>query len=214
MTIILTPGLRKLLLAAHMIFSIGWLSAVVVFVAHSIVGITSADRQIITAAYIAMWLSCWLVIVPANIGSLLTGIVQAFFTPWGLIKHWWIVVKLILTIGCTILLLLHTNQISYLAQTAAQSVLTNPELVGLRMEIMVKAAAAVIVLIAITAISVYKPWGLTPYGTSKLRQLPQAGVGGKPIAGKTKVLLCVLVALVLLVMLFFIHRHFGGSMHH
>lgn len=164
-----------------------------------------------SAAYIAMWLSCWLVIIPSNIGSLLTGLIQALCTPWGLFKHWWILVKFILTIGCTVLLLLHTNQIDYLAQTASDFAST--ELYGLRTEIMYKAALALLVLIAITTISVYKPWGLTLYGQRKLREQNQSRADSKAITKKSKILY-VLLGLLILVILFILHRHFGGGMHH
>lgn len=211
MAFILTPRLRKFVLTAHIIFSVGWAGAVAVFLAHSIVGLTSSDNQIISAAYIAMWLSCWWVIIPSNIGSLLTGLVQAFCTPWGLFKHWWILVKFILTIGCTVLLLLHTNQIGHLAQTA--SGLASTELQGLRVEIMYKTTLALLVLIAITTISVYKPWGLTPYGQRKIREQNQARSDSKTITTKSKIMY-VLLGLLILVVLFIIHRHFGGGMNH
>lgn len=210
MVFALTPRWRKVVLTTHIIFSVGWLGAVAVFVAHAIVGLASADKQIIAVAYIAMWLSCWLVIIPASISSFFTGLIQALFTPWGLFKHWWIVIKFILTAGCTILLFLHTSQISYLAQTAADSALSNPQLYDLRAEIMIKAAAAVIVLAGITVISVYKPWGLTPYGLQKSGEKNH----GKQLTTKTKTLLYVLLLLLVLTMLFFIHRHFGGNIHH
>jgi len=212
MTFTLTPRLRKFVLITHIIFSVGWTGAVAVFLAHAIIGLTSSDNQIISAAYIAMWLSCWLVIIPSNIGSLLTGLVQALCTPWGLLKHWWIFIKFILTIGCTVLLLLHTNQIGYLSQTASDFAST--ELQGLRIEIMYKAALALLVLIAITTISVYKPWGLTPYGQRKVREQNQSRADSKAITTKSKKILYVLLGLFILVILFILHRHFGGGMHH
>lgn len=211
MTFTLTPRLQKFVLTTHIIFSVGWAGAVAVFLTHALVGLTTADNKIMSAAYIAMWLSCWLVIIPSNTGSLLTGLIQALCTPWGLFKHWWILVKLILTIGCTVLLLLHTNQIGYLAQTA--SAFASTELYGLRVEIMYKAALALIVLIAITTISVYKPWGLTSYGQRRLREQNQLRADNKPITKKSKILY-VLLGLFILVILFILHRYFGGGMHH
>jgi hypothetical protein len=207
MTCNLKPGMRKFLLTTHIIFSVGWAGAVAVFLAHAIVGLTTSDNNMMSAAYVAMCLSCWLVIVPANLGSLLTGLVQALCTPWGLFRHWWILIKLILTIGCTILLFLHTSQIGYLAQTAPEPAGTR--LQGLRVEIMYKAAAALLVLMAITAISVYKPWGLTPFGQRKLRERTDS----KTLSTKSK-WLYVLFGLLILLVFFMLHRHLGGSIHH
>lgn len=50
----MTPSLRKLVLTAHVTFSVGWLGAVAVFLAFVITGLTSQDAQIVRSAYQAM----------------------------------------------------------------------------------------------------------------------------------------------------------------
>ena len=65
------------------------------------------------AAYIAMELTGWFVIVPLSLASLLTGLVQSLGTTWGLFRHYWVLVKFLLTIGATIVLLLHMPTVSY-----------------------------------------------------------------------------------------------------
>jgi hypothetical protein len=79
---------RKLMLTAHITFSMGWLGAVAVFLALAITGLTSHDAPLVRAAYLAMGLSGWLVIVPSSFAALLTGVLQALGTPWGLFKHY------------------------------------------------------------------------------------------------------------------------------
>ncbi len=37
----MTPGLRKFVLTAHIVFSVGWIGAVAAFLALAIVGLTS-----------------------------------------------------------------------------------------------------------------------------------------------------------------------------
>ena len=64
------------MLTAHITFSVGWLGAVAVFLAHSIAGLTSEDTMIVRTAYLAMNLSAWIIILPACMGGLLTGIFQ------------------------------------------------------------------------------------------------------------------------------------------
>ena len=82
----LTPRLRKLALTAHVTSSVGWLGAVAGFMAVSIAGLTSQDAQVVRAAYLAMELTSWFVIVPLAVAALLTGIVQSLGTPWGLFR--------------------------------------------------------------------------------------------------------------------------------
>jgi hypothetical protein len=85
---IMTPGLRKFALTAHVTSSAGWLGAVTAFLALAVAGLTSQDAQLVRAAYLAMELTGWFVIVPFGIATLVTGLVQAVGTPWGLFRHY------------------------------------------------------------------------------------------------------------------------------
>jgi hypothetical protein len=153
------PRLSKFVLTSHITFSVGWLGAVAVFLVLAIAGLTSKDAQLARASYLAMELSAWFLIVPLCFASLLTGIVQSLGTKWGLFKHYWIIVKLFLTIVATIFLLLHMQPINYLAGIAADASFSNTQDYGLRMQIIAQAGAAILVLLAATTISIYKPWG-------------------------------------------------------
>jgi hypothetical protein len=166
----MSPDIRKLVLTSHIIISVGWLGAVAGFLALSIAGLTGDDPQTVRGAYVAMELSGWFVIVPLSFGALLTGLIQSLGTPWGLFKHYWILVKFILTIGATVLLLLHMQPVSLLAGIASETELLNTEQRGLRIQLIADAGAALLVLIVNTVLSVYKPWGRTPYGIRKQQE--------------------------------------------
>src|SRR5919106_3182566 len=103
----MTLRLRKFALTAHITFSVGWLGAVVAYLALAIAGLTSHDAQMVRAAYLSMELMGWFVIVPFSLAALLSGLVQSLGTQWGLFRHWWILVKLLLTVIATIVLLRH-----------------------------------------------------------------------------------------------------------
>lgn len=152
-----SPNLRKLVLTTHITFSVGWFGAVAVFLALAIAGFTSQNIQVIRAAYIAMGLSTWFVILPACFGALLSGLIQSLGMPWGLFKHYWIAVKLLFTILSTLVLLLHMQSISYLAEVASETPLSDTDLRGLRIQLIADAGAALLVLLIIIAISIYKP---------------------------------------------------------
>lgn len=155
----------KLMLTTHITFSVGWLGTVTAFLALSIVGLVAND-QTVRACYIGMEIIAWFVIVPFCFASLLTGLIQALGTHWGLFKHWWILVKLVLTVIATLILILHMQPISYLAHVATQKISASDELKSLRVRIIADAAAAILVLVAITTVSVYKPWGRIQFGLS------------------------------------------------
>ena len=156
------PGVRKFALTVHVTSSVGWLGAVTAYIALDVAAVTSEDLQTVRGAYMAMELLVWSVIVPLALASLLTGIVLALGTQWGLLRHYWVLVKLLLTVVATIVLLLETDVISYLADAAASS--TDPrELPGT----LPHSVGGLVVLLTTTILSVFKPRGLTPYGWRK-----------------------------------------------
>ncbi len=160
----MTAGMRKFALTAHVTSSVGWLGAVAGFLALAIAGLTSPDARMVRAAYLAMELTTWFVIVPLSIASPLTGIIQSLGTTWGLFRHYWIVAKLVITIPASLVLLLHLRPIGHMARAVEATTLAHGELSAMRLQLVVNAGAAVVVLLVATALSVYKPRGRTSYG--------------------------------------------------
>jgi hypothetical protein len=111
-----------------------------------------------------MDLTAWFVIVPLVFASLLTGIIQSLGTPWGLLRHYWVIAKLMLTIVVTLVLLLQLELIAYLADAASKTSFSSAELLGLRRSPVIHAAGGLLVLLVPVALSLYKPRGMTRYG--------------------------------------------------
>jgi hypothetical protein len=106
----------------------------------------------------------WYVIVPFSVVSLVTGLVQARGTQWGLLRHYWVLAKLAMNLFATAVLLLYMQTLTLLADAAralapdgAASALRTPSP-------MIHAAAAAALLVVALVLSVYKPRGLTGYG--------------------------------------------------
>lgn len=161
------PRLRKFVLTAHVTFAVGWLGAVAGFLALAIAGLTSRDAQLVRSAYLAMELITRFVIVPLSFAPLITGPVLSLGTPWGLFRHYWILVKLLITVLSTIILLVHIRPIIDLAAAAAEAALFGADLHRMQVQMVVASGAALLALLAATALAVYKPRGMTPYGWRK-----------------------------------------------
>ena len=165
---LMSSSLRKLTLTAHVISSVGWVGALVVFLAHSIVSLASNDVQLVRTACMAMALTAWFVVLPFSLASLATGIVQAWGTTWGLLRHYWVVVKLVLTVVATAVLLLKLTPIDSLAAAASSVSFTASDLLALKASLLVHAAAGLFLLVVTTALAIYKPAGLTSLGKAVL----------------------------------------------
>lgn len=155
----MTTRLRKLGLTTHVSLSVGWLGAVAAYLVLALTGLATHDGGMATAAYRAMEVVGWTIIVPCSVAALLSGLLQALGTEWGLFRHYWIVAKISLTVPATAVLLLHIPSVSRMARLAMDTALVNGDFAQLRMQLVVHAVGGLLVLLAITALSVYKPWG-------------------------------------------------------
>jgi hypothetical protein len=160
----MTLGLRKFALTAHVTFSVGLLGSIAAFLALAVAGLISQDAQVVRAAYLAMELSARFVIVPLALASLLTGLIQSLGTPWGLFRHYWVLVKLLLTVFATVVLLVKMDLIGYAARLAAETTLSRADLRAAGLQLVVHAAGGLLVLLVPAILSVYKPPGVTRYG--------------------------------------------------
>lgn len=175
----MTPAVRKFALTAHVVSSVGWLGAVAGFLVLSIAGLSRHDPETVRGVYVAMNLVGLYAIVPLSLAALTTGVIQSLGTPWGLFRYYWVVIKLVLTIGATLLLLLH--QFTAVAGAAKRVTNSSPDTlphVGSWGTMLVgDSGAAILVLLGATILAIYKPWGLTPYGRRALRADRSASAG-------------------------------------
>jgi len=166
----MTPGVRKFALTVHVTSSVGWLGSVAAFLGLAVTGLTSRDAHKVRSAYIGMELTGQYVIVPLSFASLITGLVQALGTTWGLFRHYWVLAKLLINVLATALLLLHMRPISHMASLAIAGKLSVSDHRNVQVQLVADAGLALVALVAATAFSIYKPRGLTSYGRRRLRE--------------------------------------------
>jgi hypothetical protein len=197
----MSRGLRKLALTSHVTSSVGWLGAVVAYLAVASVGLTSQDEQLVRSVYLVTELIIRFVIVPISLAAVLTGLVQSLGTEWGLFRHYWVATKFVLTVVATIILLIHMQTVSHMSAIAAGTALSTSDYETMRLQMVVHAAGGLIVLLTATTLSIYKPWGKTPYG--RREEIRARG----PLRPST-VVLVLLAALVILMLVL----HLAGGM--
>ena len=161
---IMPPRVRKLALATHLTFSVGWIGAVVAYLALGVAAASSQDAQTVRGAWIAMEMTGWYVIVPLAVGSLITGLVMALGTKWGLFRYYWVMFAFILTTLASIVLLLHMPTVSSLADVAREANGTRLDELG---GDLFHPAVGLVVLLVIQVLNIYKPPGMTRYGWRK-----------------------------------------------
>ncbi len=156
------PLLRRFTLTAHITSSVGWIGAVFVFIALAVIGLVSNDAQTVRGAYLVIEPAAWFVLVPLAFASLLSGIVLSLGTPWGLLRHYWVVFKLAITVLATIILLLYLETFQVMADVAADP---NADLSVVRnISPLLHGVLALLTPLVATVLAVYKPRGATRFG--------------------------------------------------
>ena len=161
---------RKLALTAHVACSVGWSGAIVAFLGLGIAGLATDDAGTASGVYVAMEVTGRYVLVPFAVGSLLTGVVQSLVTRWGLVRHYWVVAKLAITVFAAAVLLMYLETLDALA-VASRAASPGAGLgTAESLSPVLHAGAALALLLVATVLAVYKPRGLTPYGLRKQRR--------------------------------------------
>jgi len=147
----LSPWWRKAVLTTHVVTAVGWLGTDAVLVAFGIAGMSGADPAVIYPALglVGQWL-----FVPFSILVWLVGVFNAWATPWGLLRYWWVVVKLVITTVMSLLVLfaLRPRLLAALHEGAA---LPDRD----RLDLLIAPVVSTVLLVTATVLSTYKPWG-------------------------------------------------------
>src|SRR5258708_15550590 len=159
------------------------------------------------------------VITPMCFAALTTGLPQALGTPGGLIRYYWIVMKFGLAIFATIALLVHQFAVMAVAAKrvsgSAAETLFSPDFGSLETELVRARSLAIVLLLVVTTLGVYKPWGLTRYGRRKQqerRKVQQQPDNATPLG--VKIFYALIGVLVLVVVMLHLTGHgFGGHVH-
>jgi hypothetical protein len=155
----LSRPVRRATVVVHVAVSVGWLGLTVGLLALGITGFTTGSPGMAAVAYRAMKIfGDWLVL-PVALLSLLSGLVLALGTPWGLARHHWVLTKFWLTLITTLLSVFSLRPgIDHLAAEAAAGTPTTD------INLVIAPSVATATYLFITAISVLKPWGPTRRG--------------------------------------------------
>ncbi|HEX2233969.1 MAG TPA: hypothetical protein VHG69_11475 [Thermoleophilaceae bacterium] len=163
----LGPRSRKVVLTVHVLTSVGWMGACAAYLSLTVAAMTSDSHDTVRAAFVSMEI-VYFALVPLAAGALLTGLIQAFGTNWGLFRHYWVLTKLVLTVVAITVMVLnlanvssHADQVSH--GSAAESGAAAHDF---------RHAAGGLAILSLTAIlGLYKPRALTRYGRRKRNEL-------------------------------------------
>jgi hypothetical protein len=177
----LTRLARKAVLMIHILASVGWFGITAAIFVLSIAALSLDDATRLRAAYQFHELLISVVVRPAAITTVASGLLLALGTPWGLVKHYWPPAKLVLTIATIAFTI--ANSPRWIGYAIAHAGTPGAALSTVQRDLVAMAVFHLIVLGLATWLSIYKPGGPTPVGRGRSgsRRRP-AGLGRAPSA--------------------------------
>ncbi|WP_019586705.1 hypothetical protein [Deinococcus apachensis] len=161
----LAPGVCRALLVLHLVAGVGWMGvdiALLVLLHHAR---TTSDPVAALGGYASVGLIVPAAVPPLGLGVLVTGLGLGWGTPWGLTRHWWVLVKLVLALVMTalvfFLLLPLVGRLPPLTSAEAQP--ARDGLGRLPVLLMFPPAVSFLLLALAAVLSVFRPWGRTPW---------------------------------------------------
>ncbi|WP_051580238.1 hypothetical protein [Pseudonocardia acaciae] len=153
----LGPRAYRVLRAAHIVVSGGWLGVGIGKLVLELGAVTAGSARRAEALFMAAT-AISKVFPPMIMATLLTGVVLCLGTRWGLLRYYWVVTKLGLTLAVVVTALSLLDGLAWQAlpihPVGADAVAGGP--VGLLTSL---SGVYTATLLVATVVSVYKPWG-------------------------------------------------------
>ncbi|WP_019869958.1 hypothetical protein [Salinispora oceanensis] len=170
---VVSQPLRKVMLTAHVAISVGWLGLIMGMLAMAITAVLTDDPRTQYSVYDMMNLLDQIFLGMTSLFALLTGVVGAAGTKWHLMRRHWVATKFVTTV---LVMIFGFGVIHQLILTAYNQVLAGAPVEEVRqtgIPLAICSGLAVCILIFMTAVSTYKPWGMTRYGQRRQRSEPR-----------------------------------------
>lgn len=164
------PRLRKATLVLHILCGVGWMGADIVLFILLYTGLTTDDGAVAAACYRAVTIFVPIAVPVLSLGMLATGLLLGWGTKWGVLRYWWVVVKLALALIMVVLVFvslvpgvndLDDANATMSADAVRDSLGSAPD------QMMFPPIVSFLMLATAAILSVYKPWRQTPWSTPR-----------------------------------------------
>ncbi len=151
---------RRVSLVVHVVASAGWLGLSLGLLALGVTAATTASPVAVEAGVRAMKLFADWLLLPLAFLTLVSGVVLALGTPWGLARHRWVFTKFWLTLATTTatVFALRPGVNAAVTEVAAGGTLPDAG------DVLFGPVVSLSAYFFMTVISLLKPWGLTRRG--------------------------------------------------
>lgn len=163
----LSPLARKIGLVVHIVAGIGWMGVDIALLALLITVNTTNDPILVSSGLNAVRMIVPYAVPPLSLAILASGLVLGFGSRWGIVRYWWVFVKLVLAaIMATLVfvaLLPAVNGIAVLAANGVSAAALRASLGDLPTSLLFPPGVSLLMLGIAAVLSIFKPWKTTPW---------------------------------------------------
>lgn len=150
---------RKTVLVLHIVSAGAWIGLDVVMAVAVFTAFTTGNRQTEAIAYQMLELFVLWPMFACGLVSLLTGLLLGMGTKYGLVRFWWVAVKLVINLlMCTLVLVALRPGVHSVADQGREIAAGSPVEVAVG-EMLYPPIVSPTLLLVATVLAVFKPWG-------------------------------------------------------
>ncbi|TDD92219.1 hypothetical protein [Actinomadura rubrisoli] len=169
---------RRVWLTLHVGVSVGWLGLSLAMTTLAVAGATAGGHAVRHGAYELMHVFDLAIVIPSVVMAIATGLVVSLGTPWGVLKHWWVLLKLVIAL---VIPVIATVQSTWIEELRARTADPAGEPGGLGLTLVICMACYALLLWTAVALSVFKPGGKTRWGRAASRPAPRRRTTAAPV---------------------------------
>jgi hypothetical protein len=144
---------------------VGWLGLSLGMVTLAMTGLLAESHAVRHGAYAIFHIFDLVIVIPSVVLAIVTGMVVAFGTPWGLVKHWWVLTTFVISLSIPAAAAVEHRWFAELVARTADPA-ARPGSLGVWLAVVVGCFA--VLLWTATILSIFKPWGRTWWGRQDL----------------------------------------------
>jgi hypothetical protein len=157
----------KAVMVLHVICGIGCMGVDIAVFVLLMTAHTTNDPALVISGFNAIRMIVPIAVPPLSLGILLTGLVLGLGTRWGLLRYWWVLLKLTLSLIMAVLVFVSlvpgVNSIAVLSTTTTSADAVRASLSSLPNELMFPPIVSFLMLGVAAVLSIFKPWRRTPW---------------------------------------------------
>lgn len=185
----LSPPWRKTVLVLHIVCGVGWMGLDIALLMLAATAFRTSDAEVAFSSYRAMAVAFPGPVLVLSTGMVLTGLLLGWGTHWGLLRSWWVLVKLVLALVMMALVVFSLaptlTGIPALLTTGLSADELRASLGELPATLLFPPVVSFLMLATAVILLVFKPWGLTPWtpDPKSTRRAAPGPAGSRQAAG-------------------------------